>query len=108
MQKLTLGSDLNGDGSIDFFDNSAFMGWYGAGDLRADLNGDAAVNFFDVSLFTTMYSQQGFWAFAERCERRQWPRQHHRLRGVPLGRGAGYAALSSPGVRPGTRSLDAA
>ena len=58
--KLRLGADLDGDGQITFFDNSVFMGWYGADppDPRADLNADGAVNFFDLSAYQTMYNSQ--------------------------------------------------
>lgn len=38
-------------GSLDFFDVSAFLTLYAAGDSRVDFNGDGATNFFDVSAF---------------------------------------------------------
>ncbi|MAO22296.1 MAG: hypothetical protein CMJ25_16235 [Phycisphaerae bacterium] len=58
--KVFLGGDTDDDGDFDFFDNSAFIAWYGAGDLRADLNGDGALNFFDVSAFQAMYNAQAY------------------------------------------------
>lgn len=48
--------DFNSDGSFDFFDVSAFLTAFNAGDLSADLNGDCALNFFDVSAFLSAYS----------------------------------------------------
>lgn len=44
-------SDLNGDGSLDFFDVSAFLVAFGNNDLVADFNGDGLLDFFDVSAF---------------------------------------------------------
>ena len=49
-------TDLNGDGSLDFFDVSAFLTAFNAGDLGVDLNTDGVLNFFDVSAFLTAYS----------------------------------------------------
>ena len=53
---LTKGSppcpaDLNNDGSLDFFDVSAFLVAFGASDPVADFNGDGSFDFFDVSAF---------------------------------------------------------
>ena len=46
-------------GALNFFDVSAFLASFNAGEPVADLNGDGAFDFFDVSLFLT--------AFAEGC-----------------------------------------
>ena len=43
--------DFNGDGSLNFFDVSAFLELFAAQDVHADLNGDGAWNFFDISAF---------------------------------------------------------
>lgn len=43
------------DGSINSFDNSAFIARFRAEDPRADLNGDGVYNFFDLSIFLTSY-----------------------------------------------------
>lgn len=43
--------DLTGDGLLDFFDVSAFLAAFGAGDPAADFNDDGLLNFFDVSAF---------------------------------------------------------
>ncbi len=47
--------DLTGDGSIDFFDISAFLTAFAGGDLSADWNGDGSVDFFDISSFLTAF-----------------------------------------------------
>jgi len=44
-------ADINGDGALNFFDVSAFLNAFAAGDLLADFTGDGALNFFDVSAF---------------------------------------------------------
>jgi len=44
-------ADLNGDGALNFFDVSAFLSAFSAGDPIADFNGDGNYNFFDVSAF---------------------------------------------------------
>jgi hypothetical protein len=44
------------DTILNFFDNSAFIGLFNAGDLRADVNGDGTLNFFDVSAWITAFS----------------------------------------------------
>ncbi len=49
-------ADLNGDGSLDFFDVSAFLTAYNAQDLVADFNNDGQFNFFDVSDFLSAYT----------------------------------------------------
>ncbi len=43
-------------GELNFFDVSAYLGLFSAGDLAADLNGDGALNFFDVSAFLGAYA----------------------------------------------------
>ena len=49
-------ADLNGDGELNFFDVSAFLVAFNAGDLSVDFNGDGMLNFFDVSAFLTDYN----------------------------------------------------
>ena len=49
-------ADLTGDGSLDFFDVSAFLSAFGAGDLAADFTGDGTLDFFDVSAFLGAFS----------------------------------------------------
>jgi hypothetical protein len=49
-------ADLNGDGELNFFDVSAFLVAFNAGDLSVDFNGDGMLNFFDVSAFLTEYN----------------------------------------------------
>ncbi len=51
----TCAADLTGDGLLDFFDVSAFLVAYQAGDLIADFNGDGVLDFFDVSAFIVSY-----------------------------------------------------
>lgn len=48
--------DLNDDGELNFFDVSAFLSFFSAGDPRGDINGDGAFNFFDVSAFLAAFS----------------------------------------------------
>jgi beta-glucanase (GH16 family) len=48
-------ADINGDGSLDFFDVSAFLSAFNAQSPNADLNFDGAFDFFDVSLFLANY-----------------------------------------------------
>lgn len=52
----TCDADLNGDGELDFFDISAYLTLYSAGDLAADFNDDGALDFFDISAFLTQFS----------------------------------------------------
>lgn len=47
--------DVTGDGSLDFFDVSAFLTAYAANDPAADFNADGSFNFFDVSAFLVAY-----------------------------------------------------
>ena len=53
-------ADLTGDGSVNFFDVSAFLTAFTNMDPIADFTGDGNFNFFDVSAFLS--------AFAEGCE----------------------------------------
>lgn len=53
---LTCAADLTGDGQLNFLDVSAFLGFFGDGDVRGDINGDGSFNFLDVSLFLQIYS----------------------------------------------------
>jgi hypothetical protein len=48
-------ADLTGDGSLNFFDVSAFLVAYSANDPIADFTGDSSLNFFDVSAFLTAF-----------------------------------------------------
>lgn len=48
-------SDFDLDGEQDFFDVSAFIDAYNAGDPGADIQGDGLINFFDVSAFLIAY-----------------------------------------------------
>ena len=43
--------DLNGDGLLNFFDVSLFLGAYTDSDPLADFTGDGLFNFFDVGAF---------------------------------------------------------
>lgn len=49
--------DYTGDGTLDFFDVSAFLGAYTSGNPIADLTDDGEFNFFDVSQFLSLYAQ---------------------------------------------------
>jgi hypothetical protein len=49
--------DINGDGELNFFDVSAFLSAFVAGDPAADFTGDGQFNFFDVSAFLTAFSE---------------------------------------------------
>lgn len=49
-------ADLTGDGNLDFFDVSAFLGAYSAMDPAADFDGNGAFDFFDVSAFLGAFS----------------------------------------------------
>ncbi|MFG0244602.1 MAG: GC-type dockerin domain-anchored protein [Phycisphaerales bacterium JB052] len=44
-------ADLTGEGELNFFDVSAFLAAFAAGDPAADFTGDGMYNFFDVSAF---------------------------------------------------------
>ncbi|MAO23804.1 MAG: hypothetical protein CMJ25_23905 [Phycisphaerae bacterium] len=49
-------ADLTGDGSLDFFDVSAFLAAFSAQDPIADFNADGQYNFFDVSEFLNLFN----------------------------------------------------
>ncbi|MGV6813736.1 MAG: S8 family serine peptidase [Phycisphaerales bacterium] len=49
----TCNADLTGDGILDFFDVSAFLAGFAAGD---DYNNDGVTNFFDVSAFLSEFN----------------------------------------------------
>jgi hypothetical protein len=49
-------ADLNGDGMLDFFDVSLFLGAYQSMDPLADINGDGLLDFFDVSAFLIAFN----------------------------------------------------
>jgi len=49
-------ADLTGDGMLNFFDVSAFLSAFAAGDPLADFTGDGKFNFFDVSAFLTAFA----------------------------------------------------
>ena len=48
-------ADINGDGSLDFFDVSEFLALFAAQDPIADFTGDGAWDFFDVSAFLAAF-----------------------------------------------------
>lgn len=48
-------ADLTGDGDLDFFDISAFISAFGAGDPSADFDGNGSIDFFDVSDFISAF-----------------------------------------------------
>lgn len=52
----TCQADLPGDGVLDFFDISAFLSAYSAGDPVADFDGNSVLDFFDISAFLQAYS----------------------------------------------------
>jgi len=43
-------------GELNFFDVSAFLNGFNAGDATADLNADGELNFFDVSQFLNVFN----------------------------------------------------
>lgn len=50
------GADLTGDGVLNFFDVSSFIGLYSAGSLDVDFTGDGVLDFFDVSAFINAFT----------------------------------------------------
>jgi len=50
-------ADFTADGTLDFFDISAFLSALGNGDIEADLNNDGVLDFFDISAFLTLFGQ---------------------------------------------------
>ena len=49
-------ADLTNDGELNFFDVSAFLNAFAAGDPAADFTGDGLFNFFDVSAFLNAFA----------------------------------------------------
>lgn len=49
-------ADITGDGALNFFDVSAFLTAFVAGDAAADFTDDGLFNFFDVSAFLSAFS----------------------------------------------------
>ncbi len=49
-------ADITGDGALDFFDISAFLGAFAAQDPVADFTKDGVFNFFDVSAFLAAFA----------------------------------------------------
>jgi len=49
-------ADFTGDGELNFFDVSAFLGAFSAAQPDGDFNGDGSYNFFDVSAFLAAFS----------------------------------------------------
>jgi len=49
-------ADINGDGLLNFFDISAFLGAFTNQDPSADFTGDGMFNFFDVSAFLNAFN----------------------------------------------------
>jgi len=47
--------DLTGDGTLDFFDISAFLTAFGTQDPVADFTGDRVFDFFDISVFLSVF-----------------------------------------------------
>lgn len=52
----TCPADFTGDGNLDFFDVSAFLGLFTANDPAADFTGDGNFDFFDVSAFLGLFT----------------------------------------------------
>ncbi|MAO25011.1 MAG: hypothetical protein CMJ35_06180 [Phycisphaerae bacterium] len=50
-------ADLDGNGELNFFDISLFLGYFNVQDPSADLNNDNQWNFFDISQYITEYNQ---------------------------------------------------
>jgi len=48
--------DINDDGTLNFFDISAFLSAFNAQDPVADFNDDGTFNFFDISAFLSAFS----------------------------------------------------
>jgi hypothetical protein len=53
----TCGADLDGSGSLNFGDVTAFLTLYGQGSTGVDLDGSGSVNFGDVNAFLALYAQ---------------------------------------------------
>ena len=54
---LTCDVDFSGDGTLNFFDVSAFLSLFNSQDVRGDLNNDGNFNFFDISIFLSLFTQ---------------------------------------------------
>jgi uncharacterized membrane protein len=54
---LTCDADLNGDGVLNFFDVSNFIGFFNAQDPSADVDDNGLFNFFDVSAYIALYNK---------------------------------------------------
>jgi len=50
-------ADINGDGSLNFFDVSAFLAAFAAMEAAGDFDGDGRFNFFDVSAFLVAFGE---------------------------------------------------
>jgi V8-like Glu-specific endopeptidase len=50
-------ADLTGDGTLNFFDVSAFLNAFGSMDPIADFTGDGLLDFFDVSAFLNAFGK---------------------------------------------------
>ncbi|MBL4699164.1 MAG: hypothetical protein JKX70_10060 [Phycisphaerales bacterium] len=50
-------ADMNGDGSLNFFDVSAFLAAFAAMEPAGDFDGDGSFNFFDVSAFLVAFGE---------------------------------------------------
>ncbi|MCA9276230.1 MAG: hypothetical protein KDA29_09410 [Phycisphaerales bacterium] len=49
-------ADLDGNGTLDFFDVSTFLNAFNGEDVVADLDGNGVFNFFDVSVFVNAFA----------------------------------------------------
>ena len=49
-------ADFNGNGTLEFFDVSAFLDAYNTNAVSADLNDDGILNFFDISVFINAFA----------------------------------------------------
>lgn len=49
-------ADFNTDGSLNFFDISAYIDAYNAADPAADTNADGRIDFFDISVYLDLYN----------------------------------------------------
>lgn len=50
-------ADLTGEGTLDFFDISAFLSAFEGSDPVADFTGDGSFDFFDISAFLSAYAE---------------------------------------------------
>ncbi|MCR9077201.1 MAG: hypothetical protein NXI07_14265, partial [bacterium] len=49
-------ADMDGNGTLDFFDVTTFIDAYNANEAIADLDGNGVFNFFDVSAFVNAFA----------------------------------------------------